>query len=317
MGKIVQPGEVFIDGPWLISQEAFESLQKVIDFVDDKLKQSLESEMNNAIEELKERESDQPTARINARIALLKDRKMFGARKRFFAFVLDDENEIQGTSLIDLIKDVEKHKASPLEFKIVLQYGVNNLFQIQNIETKDDEGIEYKIRCADESIRDEILEEIRKWVEKYRSDTATHLWTYLGTFMILVGIVWLLIVSAIFIPDDRESYESAVSKEARSLLDSGVNSSNISLAVELGLKLATKYKPHNYVGKEIPKTDKGIRWFCYGSFIFLLGITRPKTTIGLGQTRNRLKRYEGWKRIMKGVIFLPLAAELILKFFGL
>jgi hypothetical protein len=298
MGKIIQPGEKKIDGPFLLSRKDLEELVPVINEIDEILKQSLASEIEEAIEDLKDKNNAIPEERLNKRIELLKDRYIFSSEKSSFQFSLRTGNTHEENSLSELIKQTEKNKDGPLALKVILRHGSNNTFQFWISKGDKEDGVEYKIKCNDESLKDTAIEKLSVWIDRNAPRKPTVLWNGLGVVIAVFSVISLLIASFSSSDDRYENYESLLKKEAHQILDSGVNSRNMNKTLDVLLKLESNYRPQNYIPKLVEVGTPQTLWIIYSIAFFFIGVLRPQTTLGIGSRRLIFDFYVWWVRVI-------------------
>jgi hypothetical protein len=296
MGQIKYPQKREIQGPWIISQEDFESLHKIAITIDELLRKSWKNQIESEVySENKESSEDEIQALIKSR-----ENRTFGNKHEVRCELTSrDETKLLDTSVIGLIKDGSLKNFSPKEFRLNIVHGSSyeNNFDLR-VSSLYDGGLKYEIECFDSSIKDEIQYEIDKWIEKLKPKKLLQLWSNYGDFIAASFFIPLLILIVFSFLTSNTSYKDLLKSEAGKIISEGVNEKNRDTAIEILLKFQSGFVPMDFEKQEKPKNPVLIRVFFVGFFIFLISIIRPKTTLGLGKLKQLLFFYKFWIKLV-------------------
>ena len=219
-------------------------------------------------------------------------------------FILNQrtKRKLAGKTLNDILKDANLNSFSPDEFYAYIRYGDSNKFTIE-INNYSGGLLSYELLCFDEQIGNELKDQINQWVESKKPNKFVSLWanwSYRLTFLLAIAIC--VFGYLIFMPVESSGNDTA-KEEALKLINKGVDSSNFYSAIETILKIESGYKPANFKPKYEKPNPIHIKIYIFLIILFISAYIHPKTTIGLGQRKNKLKFDRFWIKLI--TITLP------------
>ena len=294
MGKLFIPAEQEIEGPWLLSQMDFENLDKILDTIFRKLKTAVDNEMSIHPEVYK---YNKPELKKNIILTSRNKTKL-----------LDD-------TLLGILKDQKLNNLQPDELFIVVGKRYSGFAFLLSITPENNGTLDYSVECINEEIKDEIKYEIDRWIEDLKPNKLSHFWSYtLPYFLILLGIIWFITLFNFLFYTPNDNFKNDLRLQADSLLSNGIDINNQNEAVEIILKLQTEYTPKNINDKKTLQ-PKVLKLLIISIFCFTVLIITPKTTIGLGKYKQKLKFYKFWNKFVlisiPSVIILPKLLNLL------
>jgi hypothetical protein len=306
MGKIIYPQKKEIKGPWLIDQDNFESLNIVIETIDDLLSKSW---INQIEIEVKEQNKNVSEDESNKLIEDRKNRNYSNKHIKKCEITSKDETKLSDESILGILKDKTLEKLNPKSFSVSIIHGTyyENSFDLKVSNLYQGE-LRYDINCFDPSIQNEIQYEIDKWIDKRKPNRALQVWSNYGDLIIFTFIVPLFLLAIQSFSTSFTTYQESLSSEMLELAKTGVNEINRDLALELMLKSKSGYVPSSFEPIEKPNNPIWIRLFVVSVFIYIVSIFRPKTLIELGEMKNKLAIYNIWIKL----VLVTLPAILIL-----
>lgn len=305
-GKLKLKSDLKTEGPFLLGKENLLELQSLLETVSEGLEKARINKQNapqeSSIGGITTIEFDLSlpnTVKTNIEISSKEEKS-----------TLTDYDSIRA-----IWKD-PKSKDFPIKsLSINIGNGGNNNVLELNIQGGSDGFIEYKLRCYDENILEDLQYEIDTWISKHKPKLAIKAWDYFAALVgILGGLFLFIFLITLF---ETEEYVSTTKDEARQLIDSGVTQANLPRAVNIMLKLQTEYVPANYVANSHFNSEnfrKFIIWFA----IYIIIIISPRTVMAIGTGEWKVKFYKSWIKLtmftLPGLIVLPKIVEVIQKF---
>lgn len=297
MGQVFTPTDIKIEGPWLLDINKLEELSQIINLIEKKLQEDLDIQVDYeaALEynNLKEQKNDLNYYRE-------KIKKLYPYKHEQNRVILETKEgkRIEDNSLLSLLKDSKVNDYTPNKLEVFIEKG-NCRFSLSLTTTFDGE-LETRTRVSEESIRSDINYELNKWFEGYRPKRIDNMWFKLSTIYIAPVVLGFVIgVTETLNNDPREGYKKVLRSEVESLLKDGLNESEIKRSLEIILQVETGYVPTN-------TNYPSYSFFMYACVIgFVLSIIlflSPKTVIGVGKSRNKVKLYRIIKRILYVII---------------
>ncbi len=285
MSKIIIPAKREESGPWLLDEASFLKLNHVLTEVSDLLDKSFKKERKD-IDYLKKDDSH-PHSNGNS---IIKE----------IILISEDDTQIVEDSIDKVLQNPHLGRFDPFEFKINYRYGDQNFL---TINLGDDDYIQYDIETYDLEIKYQIKYLLDKWINNNRPSRILRAWNSSSGFMIFIsGFILLLSFVSVFFPD-KESYQSKLEREAKQIIESGIDSLNITRAVELLLEMQSGYVPSDYNPQSAPPSQNWIKAFVLSFCFLIISIIKPVTIIGLGRNTVKVKLLRNWIRIV--TILLP------------
>ncbi|MDF2437718.1 MAG: hypothetical protein K0Q95_2094 [Bacteroidota bacterium] len=299
MGQLYTTGENNIDGPWLIGKEDLADLDEILKSVEVKLSESLEKEIHHiALEGVEQ--GDYATLDE----ALEKKRKYhYRSNQKSNATLISKNGKfLEDNTIFGLLKDPKLTDFHPKELKVIIEKGLKNRFSL-TVSTVYDGELKYSIQCFDHDIQEEIHYAITNWIEKHRPNKIKQFWSQ--NYFIIGGLFGFitLITFIVMVQEPTVDLKKLYGKEIQEILKQGVNKDNHDKAIEILLRYTTGYIPENFLPvKKI--SSLVIQIFSISTFLTLVSILRPKTTIGIGTTKQIMKFYKFYVNLV--LITIPL-----------
>jgi len=277
-GRFYIPEVNQVTGPWLLSYENLKDLDNLFSEIDLQLQKALEK-----TPELKIKEEPQKYAIVT--------------------FV--DGHTYRTENIKGIINYVDTHSSSPTELNIRTLHGnTENEFNliINSNTNKEEVDFEYRIRCLDENIQQEIKTSIDKWVRENKASTPLRTWSNF-----LVYLIWFISFFSILISWSNltytsskvDAYKSELKNKAQKIIEQKNQKLNIDSTLFLLLKLQSDYVPDNIKAETTIVYDKGARKILIISLIILfISLVRPKTIIGIGKKYSKFKFYKAWWKLV-------------------
>ncbi|CAF3810748.1 unnamed protein product [Rotaria sp. Silwood1] len=259
-GRFYIPEVNQVSGPWLLSYESLETLDKLFSEVDVQLQKALEK-------------SYKPKTKEES--------------QKYAVITLADGHTYRTGDIKSIINYVDTHSSSPTELNIkTIKGNTENEFNliINSNTSKEEVDFEYRIRCLDETIQQEIKTSIDKWIRENKASTALRIWSNLLIYLVwIVGFLTILISwnNLTYTYSKSENYKLELKKQAQKMIEQKNQKTNIDSTLFLLLKLESDYVPDNIKSETTLVYDKGAKKLLIVSIlIFMISLIHPKTTIG-------------------------------------
>jgi hypothetical protein len=279
MAKIATPGTTDREGIWLLSQNDLEELDSVIEKIERLIINSCEIQGKDYGQSPVQITSMQELQKIGRKVAL----------------VFEDDRRLTDSSIKNLLKENSLRDLKPKELTVSIRHG-NNFFKLRISSSKD--NLRYEIDCYDLSDKDEIRYEIEKWIDSKSNWRVLSFWSSISGLAVIILIIPLLIYTLDVFFTSYTTYKSVAEGEMRAILKTGIDSTNLFRAVELGLHIQSGFVPSNFVPKEQEKDPKDIKILVGLIFLFLVFIFKPKSVIGIGKNKAVLDSRRIWIKIV-------------------
>src|SRR5258705_8617836 len=165
MGRLYIPEEDQFDGPWLIGHENLETLNELFNEVDDKLKQALYKTIENTAKQQMDEDQNLDLQKKTAKL-----RKKYNKESKSVEVTFTDGSTYEAHDIKAIVNHINTHSTqSPEELYAKTTRGSreNEFSLIINSNAEKEEGaFEYRIRCLDEDIQQEIKTLIDKWIRE-------------------------------------------------------------------------------------------------------------------------------------------------------
>lgn len=290
MGLII-PTEIH-KGPFIIKQNDFDKLESVVAEVEKYLKESLDNEIIATVESENSKNTLSKSEKAK-KITEASKRNAFDKQEKKFTLISADGKRLPGKSIREILKDSSLDTFKPKEFHLFIEYGNSNNVKLE-IPANDNGDLRLDINCFDISKSNDIRLDLNKWFNTIKPHGRVKFWSDWADLTIILLLIPLIGLSIMTFSSDYSTYESILTKESHDLLKQGINENNINKAVEISLKIQTKFVPSDFVSQEIEKDPTTLRWFFITVFIFIVAVFRPITTIGLGKKKWKLDFYKIW-----------------------
>ena len=314
MGKLYIPGEKNVSGPWFIGNSELEELDDLFEFAFKKISHSLKT-------------AKEDQAKIDVENGTYESLEKAMKRKSFLNY--EDKKKVElisinGKKLIDdsvkgILKDTKLLDFKPKELILEIGNGLNKYFLLK-ISRRFDGELTYKVDFFDQDAKEEIIYKIENWLEKYQPTKVNTFWSLYGSGVSFVSFFFAIILFTFISTTELPDFKTINKNEITKIIKSGVNKENEAKAIELLLKYSTDYRPENI--KEVTKVNKrAIQFFSLSLILFLLGILKPITTIGIGEHKKLLNRYRIYTKFvlitLPALFIIPPIVEWIKGFSGL
>ncbi len=312
MGELYIPNETEIRGPWFIDSNDLEELDAVIEFINDKLRESKEKEYRAAAQLSVEKNI---YADIDSAIAAAKKYDVDKYEKKV-VITAKDNTRLIDDSIKGLLKDYKIKTLHVKDFHIHIQFDYSTKFEL-TITRKYDGELKYKIYCSDSDCKDEIRYKVDSWIDKHHPSKGNQIWNRFAFLFGMLSCFFMMFTVPFMISIESPNMQAQYKNQIDSLIRQGVTQENQSKSIELLLKYESGYVPTG--AKEVVKINKlPIRLGTTFLLIFLLSIFYPKTTIGIGKHKSLLKFYKFYTVAvlvtLPATFILPIIVEWISNF---
>lgn len=303
MGQLIIPTDNKIKGPWLLDNKALEELNESLENIEKKLNEAfkilVERTAESKLEEYKKWDESVDISKAKEKV---RDSYPFDKSEKYVLLLSKQGKKIKDSSLLSLLKDPQIDEFSPSEIRVQIEKGPCE-FSLE-ISTEYDGELETRIKALDDNIISDINYEINKWINKHKPNIVMQKWSSWFPFAAFPIFMLLLLITAQFIQDKKEVYQSQLSKVSQDLLKDGITLEETPKAIEIILKKETGYVPDEFNPNiEINLTIRNIWLIAIIGLIVL--IIKPKTTIGLGKSKWKVKFYKKWAYVV--LVFIPLS----------
>lgn len=295
MGKLFNPSKRTFIGPWFLDKNALEELDEIVEFANIELEKS----RNEIIESIalkdfedKKRESIEEARKYASKYS-------FDSIRKDIIIISKDESKLKDNTVKELLVDPKLKNFSPKELSIDIEYGRANKFSF-NAKQRYDGELEYEVKSTKSEVEDEINYKLENWVDKYKPLTIQSIWLKfafpLAMFSGIICFLFLINTFSIYQPSSKEIYKDRID----TIIKNGVNQNNQTEAIDLLLKINSGYVPAD-IQEEIKINETAKKGAIIALAFCLIGIFKPKTIIGVGKDKSKLKLY---KRYMKFILFV-------------
>ncbi|MES2131739.1 MAG: hypothetical protein V4506_05270 [Bacteroidota bacterium] len=294
MGQILHPDTYEFNGPWLLDKDDFSSLQEILDSICKDLEASFVTEVTDYV---KQSFPGISGVEITRQVEESKNDFPFGIKRKHSYFQAGNSTKLIGNSLNEIIIDKNLTTFKPKEFFFSILFSDRNRFSI-SLNKYNDDRLKYELICFDQQIGDELKDRLDSWIEKKKPKIHTSWWSRYGdSFQGFVAFAAIVLALIAFLPSETTNSDY-LKGQARELIKKGIKQDSIAKAVELCLKIQVDYQDSNF--KPIKETADPIysRLFIFSIILLVASIVRPKTTIGLGHNKSKLKFYKFWEKLI-------------------
>jgi hypothetical protein len=293
MGQLHISAEKEVKGPWFIGKTELKELHHIIESADQKLRESLDLEMEETIRTIMEN-SDNPRTYEQAKMKV-KNTHRFKHTTKKIVLHSKDGKDLVDDSLMGILKDQKLPDFFPSELAVTIEYGKNQLDLF--LDNYDQGNLEYAVACFDHDKQADIKYDLDRWIDKYKPTRPNQIWLYVHELLAVAAFIAILIFFSDLFPDQNENAKAVYKSEAHKLLRDGITDQNINRATELLLKLNSDY-PAEKSGSGGTINREALKFLIISIYIFLVAVIVPKTVIGLGRARPRLQFYRFYSRFV-------------------
>lgn len=295
MGILLNPSKRTFSGPWLLDKVALEQLDEIVEYAN----QELEKCRNEIIDSEAQKDFDQKKFDSLEKAKTFALKHSWDTVRKDIVLISNDESKLKDNSIKELLVDPKIKNVSPKELSIDIEYGRKNRFSF-NAKQRYDGELEYDIQSTKSEIEDELNYKLENWVDKYKPNIIQSKWLQLSfPLAIFSGFIFFLFAINIYStykPSSQEIYKNQIDN----LIASGINKENTTEAIDILLKINSGYIPED-VKEEVKISETAKRVSIIALSFCLMGIFKPKTIIGVGKDKNKLKFY---KRYLKFILFI-------------
>jgi hypothetical protein len=305
MGRIQYPYNVSVEGPWLLSASDLIALDSVIQRINELLLAGWREEMATKVVESGEEVNAEE---IDLRISKHEEKSWTRTTHLMTCSLISNAGvKIEDDTFSQLLRVREIKDFSPVSLTVRIKHsGISpsNDFSLKISDTNY-KSLSYEIESLDNDRRDEIQYEIDKWVEERTPNNFLRLWANRADFFAFILWVPLLVLLYLSFSSSNTTYMEVLTHEAHALIDSGIDSSNIDVAVDLFTQAIFNYTPDDFVPSPKAKNPIYLKSFFVILFVWVASVFRPKTIVGVGRKEQNLKAYNFWIKLV--TITLPFA----------
>jgi hypothetical protein len=303
MGQLLFPDRKKINGPWLLNRKDLERLGEVLEKIYEIIEDSVLQEVQQKVYEQNKNsvfEEEKLEKEISKNLNLYE----YSKKVKEIKIVSEEGTILVDESLKNVLKDRALINLKPNMLKVELQRGLNNRFQLSISKIYDGE-LEYHIDCFSPNIKDDIKYEIDKWTEELNPTRVLQSWSKYGDLISLMAFFPLIILFILSFLKSYTSYSEVLYDDAVKILRVGIDSTNRDDAIELLLKYNSGYIPENFVAIEKSKDPIYVRLLSLNLFFLIVGIVRPKTTLGIAKRKFLYSFYKFWIKFI--LVTIPVA----------
>lgn len=284
--------EKYFKGPFLISRSDLEELDKVLEIIFQNLNKAWDKEIELNPEKANRRSPIKKSIVLKSKNRTqLSDETVLG--------ILINEN-------------VDDFEPSVLKIEIGDLYS-RFYFSLLIMANNIDGDIDYSVVCENEAVKREIVYEIDKWVEGIAPNKIVQFWSNtLPIILYTIGVLWIILLSISLFKTPTEKYNEELNEKAKALIENGINESNKLEALEIVLKHQTNYI-QDFKGNTWSVRPNIMKALIVSIALFIILNICPKTTIGVGKHKKKLRFYLSWNKLVMVTIplsiFLPIISD--------
>lgn len=299
MYKIYFPGEIKINGPWIINKKAIEELDHVIKGIEEEIEKSYQIEIDKmVIQEMDENKLKKEEARRRVEKRII---DIYGKKHKYKNIVIRNKQgfNITDNDLLNIIKQTNNEQYNPESLYIRIEKGENKF--ILEIGSGYDGELSFSIDVKSDEIYSEIKYKIDKWIDNYMPKKIEKIWSKWGGWYIV--FILPFIFSMWFMASIDESKIKEIEKQTKKILVNGIAEDEKIQAIEIILRYIVSEKEEVDLSGIL---DRGniiiLGWIL---FITLVIIIKPITIIGIWKNKHRAKRYKVWMKFV--LYFVPVS----------
>ena len=221
MGQLYIPGEKKIIGPWLLDLQDIEELDKIFEFVSDKISECVERDIDNEAEsDVKQGYSK---THDEAKANILKRREKLAKK---VILTSHDEKILFDSSISGVLKDPKLRGFKVRELQLLIRDTLyRNEFKL-DISNRFDGQLDYRVKCTHQDIEDDIKYKIENWLDKHEPNKPKQWWNQYAFLFLLLGSVICGASITLITRTEKVDIKQKYRTEIKNLLDSGLNESN-------------------------------------------------------------------------------------------
>jgi hypothetical protein len=266
MADLTYPTDLDLAGPWLVTAEQLEALDEIVEREWGALQTSVESRLS----------------------------------KRSVAILLKDGKRLSGRTF----KEASAHP------EVVTSRVIGLGMELSNGETRCffslggplNKNLRLSVSGTNQQSRERLFSQLRYWVTDCQAPGWQRAWNWVASegfqwllWWIVVSVSWIILAEIMAGKGDSHYIDAA-----HKLLAKGLDSKDLTKALELILALESHYQPTN--STEIPIW---ILLVTFGGLLVCIALSiRPRIEVGLGKGKARLRLWNLWMRFV--AVTLPL-----------
>src|SRR5208337_554916 len=175
MAQLYIPAQKEIEGPWLIGANELESLDEIFEYINTKLIESKDIEINEKARISLEKGGYKD---LETAIAKTKEQFEYKVSEKKVKIKSNDNKELTDDSIKGILIDPKLKDFKPRQLLLTVNHGalsVKNSFSLNIGGYSGD--VSYRVDCYDQNCRDEIKYKIESWLEKYQPNKPTQIWS--------------------------------------------------------------------------------------------------------------------------------------------
>ncbi|MFN8361348.1 MAG: hypothetical protein U0264_15655 [Candidatus Kapaibacterium sp.] len=313
MGRIIIPTDNKYDAPWFLSSQVLEELHYVLIEIEKKLEVGCNNLLYLAIKEdqaryLKNLETYPEDVKENIKSKELpedpynlKNSYKYVRADKYVILSTKQGKKIEDKDLLSLIKDSQLSEFSPTRLSLGIVKGPCEFILEINGLFSNDGSLSTKLTGVEDDILSDIYYELSKWIEKHKPNFILNKWSkdlWVIVFPLFIGL--LVYLSLSWVTD----YNNELARQSLSLLNDGLSDKEVTKAIELLLKTEIGYIPETFY-PDYYSVSTLINFFIFTFVLICILFIKPKTVIGLGKNKWKIKFYSSWTYIV--LSFIPLS----------
>src|SRR3990167_9354058 len=329
MKGMIYNTEFRIDAPLLIDRKALENLHAIIETTSGKIfkinDEDLEKEVDRVfLQEYASHYKGRTVVEIEE--SKKEIRRLIADRYEKYKNITAELGENKSFSVETLKELVSAPELSQENIKgLIIKYGVRNVsVLIEFGHFSWSSGLLIRTSPEADEFSKEIFVELRDWAYQNQAPPWQRLWKKIQGFHWAIFVL-IIFFSSFFIQTSQDIVLENHKVEAHKLLTKGITNDTLSQAVELALKIQSKYIPELQKQKEQSFNKRSIVLLKVYLLMAIILSILPTLVIGIGKGSLKIKYWRWWLRTVSitipGLIFttffLPKILALIVKFFNL
>ncbi len=308
MKGMIYNTEFRIDGPLLIDHNALDDLHTIIETNFEKISkindEILEKEVERVFQEYSSYYQGKSPTEIEEKKKEIKERISYSYKKyKEITAELEENKYFSDESLKRLISAPELSKENIKGLKV--KYGAKKIDVLIELNPSLwSSCLLIRTSPEDNELSREIFVELRDWAYQNQAPLWQRLWKKIKGFhwMIFFLIIWF---SALYIQTPQDIAIKNHKVEAHKLLTNGITNDTLPQAVDLVLKIQSKYVP------ELQKEQSSVKWLSVLLIVCLLIAIilsfLPTLVIGIGKGYLKIIYWRRWLKLISitipGLIF--------------
>lgn len=297
MAEILYATEATLEGPWLLDRRALEELEKVVEgewqglnqSLQDKLEQEAEEQLERGINRGYYKNNKKELARIKKEIHA--DPPYWARSEKTLTLGFSDGGSFISDSFNKPLRESTLYEKTATE----LDYSLKSADIQAGIHCS---GKRLRINASPNNaqVARELYVSLRQWADKYRPPIWQRIWVWLDGWQWPIYIVFAF-ASLLALASVKSPAKLEIEKLGKSLIDSGINQTNLFTGIKVLLQLQLNYFPSSTTtSTNIPL------WFwliVVGGLVISTVISlHPKTILGIGRGERKIGFWRLWMNLV-------------------